>query len=350
MLTTWHKRGVAVMAALVLAACATPAINPPPDDLATPTPGSVLRAERIDPALARRILALDPDHVTGDDVHDTLAKGPTPRIINIHGGIYPVYLLMESFARFLSRMGYPEARIHDPGTGAVTHSPYGDSAQLAGEIAWLYEHEGVAPMLVGHSQGGMQVVKVLYQLAGKLDESVQVFNPIEQRFEDRVTILDPLTGATRPLTSLTVDYASAVAAGGVAMLTPNQWNMAGRLYRIPDSVVDFTGFSLGLDLIALDGPNTPSQYRPLGTAHIRNVQLPATYSHVFVVDTGGLAKDAHTRDWLNAWTPALQGKDPPADVDAPNILWAADVWFSIKRHWVLEAQQFVRAQQALAGH
>ena len=26
-----------------------------------------------------------------------LAAGPTPRILNLHGGIYPVHLVMESF-------------------------------------------------------------------------------------------------------------------------------------------------------------------------------------------------------------------------------------------------------------
>jgi hypothetical protein len=31
-----------------------------------------------------------------------------------------------------------------------------------------------------------------------------------------------------------------------------------------------------------------------------------------------------------------------------NSLWAADVWFHIKKHWVLEAQKVVRAQRDLA--
>ena len=30
-----------------------------------------------------------------------------------------------------------------------------------------------------------------------------------------------------------------------------------------------------------------------------------------------------------------------------NALWAADVWFSIKKHWVIEAQRLIRARRAL---
>jgi hypothetical protein len=30
------------------------------------------------------------------------------------------------------------------------------------------------------------------------------------------------------------------------------------------------------------------------------------------------------------------------------VLWAADVWYSIKKHWCIEAQKLVRAQRANA--
>jgi len=29
-----------------------------------------------------------------------------------------------------------------------------------------------------------------------------------------------------------------------------------------------------------------------------------------------------------------------------NLLWAADVWFSVKKHWTLEAQRLIRARRA----
>ena len=32
--------------------------------------------------------------------------------------------------------------------------------------------------------------------------------------------------------------------------------------------------------------------------------------------------------------------------DSRHILWAADVWYSIKKHWVLELQRYIRAQRS----
>ncbi len=159
---------IATALALILCGCATTQLAPPAEDLRAVTAGSVLRSLKIEPAIEGRILTLDPERISDDDVRNALAKGPTPRIFGVHGGVYGVYLLMESFGRFLVGMGYPERMIRDPGDGAYSRGPYEDSAQQAGEIAWYYEHEGVRPMLVGHSQGGIQVVKILHELAGTL--------------------------------------------------------------------------------------------------------------------------------------------------------------------------------------
>ncbi|HEY5365299.1 MAG TPA: hypothetical protein VIL19_02400 [Casimicrobiaceae bacterium] len=336
----------AIALALALASCATLA-----DDSTVrtgpPAAGSVLRAFKMTPELEARVLALDPHHVSDDDVRKTLALGPAPRIIKLHGGIFPTWLIMESFANFLVRMGYPSSEVRDPATKETSHSPYDSSNALAGQIAWFYEHEGTRPMIIGHSQGGMQAVKVLYELAGKFDDRVDAVNPFTHASEGRTTIVDPLTGQVRPVTSLVLPYVSAVGAGGAALLLPNQWSMVTRLYDIPDSVEDFTGFAIGVDLIAWDGPHTRDLYNPLGSAHVRNVRLPAAYSHLYVVNTDQLGVEPGARNWINAWTPALTGKDPPAGIDQENIQWAADVWYSIKEHWVIEAQRFVRARRAL---
>ena len=171
-----------------------------------------------------------------------------------------------------------------------------------------------------------------------------------QSRENRGEIVDPLTGRPLPITQIKLPYASAVGAGGLAMLLPNQWSMASRLYDIPDSVEDFTGFALGLDLVALDGPRTRELYAALGTANVRNVRLPAAYSHLYVVNTDQLGTEPAARQWINDWTPALTGHDPPGGIDQEHIQWAADVWYSIKQHWVTEAQRFVRARRALPGH
>ncbi len=72
---------------LVLAGCAGRPLQDPPARVATDTPQWF-----ADRALGDRILALDPQHVSDADVRETLANGPTPRIMLLHGGIYPVHL------------------------------------------------------------------------------------------------------------------------------------------------------------------------------------------------------------------------------------------------------------------
>jgi hypothetical protein len=335
-------------AALAVAGCAT---QPVATTRAEPKiePGAVLRASALDPQLEARILALDPAHVSDDDVRKVLALGPTPRIVGVHGGVYGTHLLMESFARFLVAMGYQEAKTRHPGDGRRSHSPYEPSERIAGVIAWYYEREGMMPMMIGHSQGGIQAVKVLHELAGTYSREIRVHNPISDSPEDRVTIVDPLTGLERPVVGLRLGYVSVVGAGGAALMLPNQWNMANQLRAIPDTVDEFTGFSLGVDLIAWDLPGAGTAYRANGAASVRNVELPADYSHVTVVATAKLARDPAMREWINAYVPGSAASFPANAQSTDNALWAADVWYSVKKHWVIEAQRFVRARRELAA-
>ena len=78
--------------------------------------------------------------------------------------------------------------------------------------------------------------------------------------------------------------------------------------------------------------------------------LPASYSHVFVPLTHPLARDPAASEWIDAYVPAA-GEEPPAPPDGlpADILWAADVWYSVKKHWVLEAQRLIRARRAALG-
>jgi hypothetical protein len=340
----------ALALALVVTGCAT---APYADRAAAAMPPAsaqaALRAVQLDDALEARILALDPQHVSDSDVRSVLAAAPTPRIIAFHGGIYPVHLLMESFSRFLEGMGYPPGKLRHPGDGRRSHSPYEDSTHIAGLIAWYYEQEGLMPMLVGHSQGGIQLVKVLYALAGSVAAPIPVWNPKGDAAENRVTIRDPYTGAERPVVGLRIGYASVVGAGGAALMLPNQWSMVGRLRSIPDSVDEFTGYALGVDLIAWDLPGAGVPYTAKGSAQVHNVELPTDYSHVFVVATSALARDPAMREWLNAYVPGRAVELPANAQSTDNSLWAADVWYSIKKHWVLEAQKFVRAKRELAA-
>jgi hypothetical protein len=344
---------LAALVSLVLAACATP----PMQTMETPAPGSVLRSLKLDSAAEDRVLALDPEHISGADVHETLAAMPAPHVVLLHGGIYPVYLAMTSFAEFLIGMGYPEDRIRRQDgvlDSTYSYSPYQESTQIAGMIAWYYERDGVRPVMVGHSQGGVQAVKILYDFAGASGGDIAVWNPVADRPEGRTTIVDPLTGATRPVVGFVVPYASAVGAGGAALFLPNQWSMVHRLRSIPDTVEDFTGFTISVDFVALSFPGSrgASEFHHNGTANVRNVILPSSYNHVVVPVTRELASSPAMRDWLNSYVPDKPGQDaslPPGPAD--NVLWAADVWYSIKKHWCLEAQRLVRARRALlAAH
>jgi hypothetical protein len=300
----------------------------------------------LDPALAARILALDPERLSEEDVK-TLAAGPAPRVILLHGGVFPVHLLMASFGRFLVGMGYPEAQIRAP-DGEWSYSPYMDTRQLAGLVAWQYENDAMRPMMIGHSQGGLYVVKILKDLAGQNDAHLKVWNPKTWEYEARTTITDPLTGTTRPVVGVSASYASAVGAGGLALLMPNQWSDLDTLRTIPDTVDEFTGFFIAHDLIALSFPGNPLdvRYSANGKAQVRNVVLPATYNHITVPDTEDLPADPRTRQWIDAYAPDSQADPselPPAA--QLHVLWAADVWYSVKKHWCLEAQRLIRARR-----
>ena len=63
--------------------------------------------------------------------------------------------------RFLIGMGYPQASLRDPRDASLSMSSATSSATLAGMVAWHYEQTGLRPMLIGHSRGGMLVVRTL---------------------------------------------------------------------------------------------------------------------------------------------------------------------------------------------
>ena len=337
---------------LIAAGCASvPRTAPPPVSAPKGENLSVMRGITLGHVLEDRILALDPEHVSAADVV-TLAEGPTPRIFLLHGGVYPVHLAMESFGEFLVGMGYPEAKIRDPATGEWSYSPYDASERLAGLVAWSYEHDALRPMLIGHSQGGLHAVKIIKDLAGLRAPQIYVWNPLKGAAEDRTTITDPLTGAVRPVIGTSVSYASAVGAGGWALALPHQWESLDTLRKIPDNVDEFTGYFISVDLFALSFPGNPldRRYVNSGRDNVRNVELPASYTHVTVPVTADLAQDAAVRNWVNAFVPGkgMDGSGLPGEAPS-HVMWAADVWYSIKKHWCIEAQNLIRARRIMLG-
>ena len=307
---------------------------------------------RLSVKLEDKILALDPNNVTAQDLQDVLARAPAPRVVNIHGGIASVIPWMVSFSEFLIGMGYPARSLTNPSDGTYSFSCYESSEKIAGAIAWYYEQEGLRPLMVGHSQGGMQVVKVLYKFAGPPSSRLHVWNPLTWEKEKRWDILDPLTGQRRPVVGLQLPYVTSVGAGGLTRVLPNQWDMILRLRTIPGSVGEFTGFCKEQDILGGDflGYGPANHFKSGGQAVVRNVWLPAEYKHGEIPNTKHLLNDAKMVEWINRYRPATEPVVTPKldtqfDGDSSHILWAADVWYSIKKHWVLELQRLILAQR-----
>jgi hypothetical protein len=334
-----------VVLVAAIGGCAAPA--PPAGALppAAATPASVSRPAPLDRAAEDRILALDPERISAAEVRDVLARAPAPRIIMLHGSLPLV--TMQPFAEFLVAMGYPAARVRDPRDGATSRSSFADSAEIAGTLAWYYEAEGMMPMLIGHSQGGMLVIKTLHELAGAFRNEIPVWNPLVNAPEQRTAIVDPMSGVRRPVVGLRVPYAAAIATGKLPRVLLGQWDVIPILRQVPDTVEEFAGFFIAWDPVAgTFGSADP--YRATGTAVVRNVTLPGEYSHIGIPLTRHLAASTVTRAWIEDYVPAAQAPEPPAadGVDTSNIVHAAELWHGVKKHWCREAQRQIRAGRA----
>jgi hypothetical protein len=302
----------------------------------------------IDPNIKKKILDLDPEHISEKDVREVMSKFSAPKIINLNGSI-PV-VTMDSFSRFLIAMGYPENKVRNPFSGDYSYSSYVNSKKLAGIVAWHYEQEGMMPIIIGHSQGGMLVVKVLYELAGEFNEEIPVWNPIINKSEERHTIVDPLSGIERPVVGLRVGYSSAIGTGKLMRFFLGQWNMLSRLRKIPDTTEEFTGYYIKYDFIGSDfiGLGKASKYYPIGSAVVRNIRLPASYSHFRVPLTEHLAMNNETRKWINNYIPTSEEPEFTVDLDADtdNILFAADIWYRVKKYWCIELQNLMKTTRS----
>jgi hypothetical protein len=330
-----RARTASVALALLGAACATNDAG-----RAEPTSNPMLVTEPVrgvDPAVAPRLPSLDCANVSAADVRDVLVHVAAPRIVLLDGSV-PI-VTMAPFARFLIAMGYPQARLRDPRTGELSSSSFTNSASLAGELAFDYERTGLAPMLIGHSQGGMLVIRTLDELSGEFGDALAVVDPATGRALPRTWIVDPYTRAKRPVVGLRIAYAAALATGWLPRLMLGQWTMLSRLRTIPDSVDEFTGFILPHDPIAgnLFGDRP---YRAAGRAHVRSVALPASYHHVTLPAVDHLAADPAIRAYLDAWRPDRAAPPLPTG-DTSNLIHATDIWYSVKRHWCMQAQRLL---------
>jgi hypothetical protein len=337
-----------VIAVMTASACATPehrAESAHPMLAPSQMPQRWLAS---DPAADERVLALDPEHITAQQVREVLSLAPAPRIIALQGSVD--FVTMQPFSEFLIAMGYPADRLRNPASGSLSYSSYTDSARLAGTLAWYREHEGMTPMLIGHSQGGMIVVRVLHELAAAFSPSIEVWNPVADRGEGRDWFVDPDDGARRSVVGLRVDFAAALATGKLPRLLLGQWTMLGKLRAIPDSAIDFTGYTIDWDPIAGTFPGG-EPYHALGSAHVRNIDLPATTSHIGLPDMRSLAADPAARALIDTYRPPPEFSvaDAAGTGDAGRLIVAADLWYSVKKHWCLDAQRAIHARRALAA-
>jgi hypothetical protein len=312
----------------------------------------VRSVRELSPELQTRILSLHPDHVTEAQVREVLSQAPAPQILCIHGGLLPINWGMNSFANFLIELGYPEASIRNPGNGELTYGYYQRSDLIAGTVAWHYERTGLRPILVGHSMGGIQAVRVLYRLAGDTVRSIPVWNPVSGKAEPRDVIVDPLTGVTRPVVGLQVGFVAVSVAGGMGRIAPNEWDMNGKLRAIPDSVEEFVGFQKGMDLLGGDylGFGPANEYHATRQACVRNVRLPSACTHYEILFVRSLLDHQELKNWINEYNPAIAATDTALSETGfgskrGRALWAAEVWYGIKKHWVLEVQRLIRAHR-----
>jgi hypothetical protein len=264
------------------------------------------------------VLALDPENISDRQVKEVLSKVPAPQLMTFKGTLFAD---MESFGRFLSEMHYPKTSIR-PYDVTWHGCTCVECAEIADALFSYYERDGMVPILVGHSGGGVVVSRLLYGLAGSH------------------AVRDPSTPATPRFSELRVPYAAVLATGTLMRKFPGFPGCSEdieRLPKVPDSVAEFTSFQVEGDVFTIG----MEPYRPIASAEVRNVALPSATSHISAFRMEGLAQDANTRAWISAYRPD-QPDDRSSVPDASNILQAADIWFSIKKHWCTEAQRLIR--------
>jgi hypothetical protein len=268
--------------------------------------------------LRQGLLALDPERISAQQVRELLSLAPAPRVLLFKGSLGAD---MESFGAFLQAMGYPAQRLRNPASGRYSYSFRWEGCRcdecevLAGSIGTLVRSEGVAPVLVGHSGGGVTVGRVLQQLAADAD-------------------------APR------LPFAATLGTGALLRWIPGFPGCAAdvpQLGRVPASVTHFTGYRIDGDpFTALLGFG---EYRPAAAgdppAQVRNVRLPASVSHVRAFEVDGYAEHPQLRAWIDAYQPGsmLVLPDVPG-LDLDNLHHAADLWHSLKKHWALQARQW----------
>ena len=261
---------------------------------------------------------------------------------------------MQPFAEYPRRHGLSRrSACATRPTASFSHSSFADSEQLAGELAWYYENDGMMPMLIGHSQGGMLAIRVLYELAGAFHESIDVWNPSTGESEQRTTIRDPLTGqhaAGRRASRFRMRRRSPPAS--CRACCSDNGRCSASCARSRTSVDEFTGF---IDPVGSDRRHASREASPTARPdrrEVRNVRFAGMARAISDCRNAQGARDQSGDARLDrrVSTGRCDRRSPAVDgIDTRNLVHAADIWFSIKKHWCVEAQRMIRQRRVAAA-
>ncbi len=296
-----------------------------------------------DPAMTG-LRDIDPEFVSRSEVDEILSRFPAPRVISINGSL--PFVKMDSLARFLIGMGYPEESLKNP-LGGLSYSGYMDGPILAGLFAWFYERDGLRPVLVGHSRGGMKVLEVMREFILPSCSKLRPWNPVTRSYEKRNWIRDPVTGRKRNLCGLSTGFGAALATGTFMRIVLLEWGSLNWLREVPPNIDDFLGVFIRGDLIGSD-PLGKGEYRAEGKTVVRNLLLPSDYSHISLPETEHLLDDQTLMRWVDGYRPESDAPSQPqvGKGDADNILVGAEIWYYLKKHWVLELRRALRQDES----
>ena len=192
------------------------------------------------------------------------------------------------------------------------------------------------PMMVGPRQAGIQLVKVLYDLAGD-DGPIPVWEPVERpRRAARTSSI--LHGGRASGGRARGGLCVGGRLGGAALMPPaTSGARRGGCVRSPDTRWTISPATCSRWTRWLGPAGASKHYRATGKAGgAQRRAAHRVFARVRVLHPH-LARDPRCA-WLNAYAPGRCRCRRPAR-PPPTTARAADVRFHIKKHWVLEAQK-----------
>ena len=255
--------------------------------------------------------------------------------------------------RIPGRHGLSGGQDPQPGDGEWSYSPYDYSDRLAGIAVWYYEHDGAAAD-AGRPQPGRTVCREDHQGTCRPARGADFrWNPRRGATENRTTITDPLTGKERPVIGTSVAYASAIGAGGWSLVLPQP---VGKPLHAPEDSGQRRRVHRLLHqrrLVRADLSRQSTGPPVRGQRQEQRAQRRAAVELQPRDGSGDARRWRRTRGCATGSTRTF--RQVPADMSSlpadaqGHVMWAADVWYSIKKRWCIEAQNLIRARRIALG-